>query len=213
MNALEPAFSDVRLHVNKELFVLRTTDGKNTLSINRKTNAISTTFGEAENTCISGDSGCIVHGLLGSLKMLSGNYLVVIKERIFVAEIFGNKIYRMAEPMLLPYCIDIDSVLTNDQQRDERYINLKYLLMQFRRYLDLLKLTFSNQAFYFSYTYDVTTHLQNWFKSEKTSLWREADDHFMWNKYLARDLIEMHADGWIIPIIRGCNFFTFLISI
>jgi hypothetical protein len=81
-----------------------------------------------------------------------------------------------------------------------------------RRYIDLLKLTFSNQAFYFSYTLDMTTHLQNWFKSEKKSLWREADDHFMWNKHLSRDLIAANADGWIIPIIRGCMLFNIFLT-
>jgi hypothetical protein len=118
----KPAFSDVHLHTNKDLFVFRTTDSKNTLTINRKTNVVSTVAGEAENACIKGDAGTIVHGVLGTLKMLSGNYLVVIRERLLVAELFGNKIYRIGEPMFIPYCIDIESVLNEEQLTDERLV-------------------------------------------------------------------------------------------
>jgi hypothetical protein len=119
----EPAFSDVRLHTNKDLFVFRTTDGKNTLSVNRKSNVVSTVVGEAENACIKGDAGSVVHGVLGTLKMLSGNYLVVIRERLLAGQIFGNKIYRIGEPLIMPFCIDIESVLNAEQLSDERYTN------------------------------------------------------------------------------------------
>jgi hypothetical protein len=189
------AFTDARLHTNKDLFVL--VSGNSVLSINRKTNAVSTVSSEAEQSCIRGDGGVLVHGILGTIKFPSGNYLVVIKERLEVAEIFGNKIYRIVTPLFIPFAIDVERVLSAELLQDER------------QYLDLLKSTFYNQAFYLSYTYDMTTHLQNWFKSDKKSLWREADDHFMWNKYLARDLITAEADGWIVPMIRGCMFTCF----
>ncbi|KAL0478754.1 phosphatidylinositide phosphatase [Acrasis kona] len=183
-DTLSPAFSDINLFSSKDSFFLRTLDGKNSLTIDRKTGSVSN-----QNADVSGLNSTTVYGVLGNIKLLSGHYLLLIKKRALVSEIFGNKIYRIVETMLLPYG-NIETLKETDRIDEERYVSL-------------LKSTFRAETFYYSYSYDMTIHTQNWFKSEKKSLWREADDHFWWNKYLSKDLIAANAEGWIIPVIRG----------
>jgi len=184
-STLSPAFSDIDLFSSKDSFVLRTKDGKNTLTIDRKTGAISTQLVSQP----VGQNSTVVYGVLGSIKLLSGHFLIVIKKQALVTELFGNKIYRIVETMLLPYG---DAASLSEASRIDE-----------ERYTSLLKSTFQAETFYYSPSYDMTIHTQNWFKSEKKSLWRDADDHFWWNKYLSKDLVAVDAEGWILPVIRG----------
>lgn len=69
--------------------------------------------------------------------------------------------------------------------------------------MDLLKATFSTQAFYFSYTLDLTTNLQTWYGLNRDL--SNADELFWWNKWISTGLREAGCKGWIIPLMRGCK--------
>jgi phosphatidylinositol 4-phosphatase len=81
--------------------------------------------------------------------------------------------------------------------------------------LDLITQHFSNNTFYFSYTYNLTNTLQrNAVKETATPdspLWQLSDDRFFWNKYLQSPLIHFRhscaesstIDAFILPLMFG----------
>ena len=80
----------------------------------------------------------------------------------------------------------------------------------------MLNSVLSCNAFYYSYTYDLTCTLQhnfqNRYQSQNSSsssstsspaLWKTCDPIFCWNYSLSKSLMSNQLDDWIIPVIRG----------
>ena len=89
-------------------------------------------------------------------------------------------------------------------------------------YLNLLKTLLKTGPMYFSYSLDLTNSFQRQGQSDSSApLWKRADDHFFWNKFIQSDLIDFSlgtgfgssprrdggqqagADAFILPVMFG----------
>lgn len=180
----------VHLWSLSDFFILQTST-KDFLCIDRKTGSFSTTSNVSLDM-LPPTAAIKCFGIVGTIRLLRGNYLIIITEREQVGMIAGHIIYKLTKVDILPYDTRVN-ILSPQQEEDEK------------RYLDLLENCFATKSFYFSYTMDLTCNLQS--QRKESALWKTADDHFFWNQYLSKDLLEAKLDKWIIPMIRGCNFF------
>lgn len=178
----------VHLWSLSDFFILQTST-KEILCIDRKTATFSTTP-EISLDKLPSTAAIKCFGIVGTIRLLRGNYLIIITEREQVGSIAGNVVYRLTKVDILPYDTRVH-MLSPQQEEDEK------------RYLELLESCFASKAFYFSYTMDMTCNLQS--QRKDSALWKTAEDHFFWNNYLCKDLLEAKLDKWILPMIRGCN--------
>lgn len=133
-------------------------------------------------------------GLLGSINLLAGRYLVIATQRELVGYIGGHAIWRLAKAELLPYCRSMLH-LSAEKQSDN---NL---------YLGMVEQVLSTPFFYFSYSYDITHSIQRlhdigpdfW----QQSLWERADQRFVWNGYILQPFKNLHLKKFCLPLLHG----------
>ncbi|KAI9598348.1 SacI homology domain-containing protein [Syncephalis fuscata] len=138
------------------------------------------------------------HGILGTIRLLSGNYLIVITDRQWVGCLDGHDIYTIKDTQLFRYARS-DAHLTPRQKADEEV------------YVRLLKAALAFPSYYFSFTYNLTQSIQRESTIPVRSdqpLWERSKDRFFWNRHLQRDLIELaqkspEAGAYIMPVIFG----------
>ncbi|KAI8053987.1 SacI homology domain-containing protein [Syncephalis plumigaleata] len=138
------------------------------------------------------------YGILGTIRLVSGNYLIIITDRQWVGCLDGHDIYTITGTELLRYAPSIGH-LNPRQKADEE------------AYLRLLKNALDFPGYYFSFTYNLTQCLQRESSIPVRSdqpLWERSNDRFFWNRHLQRDLIELaqripEAGNYIMPVIFG----------
>ncbi|XP_037873906.1 phosphatidylinositol-3-phosphatase SAC1 [Bombyx mori] len=135
-----------------------------------------------------------VCGFLGSIKLISGLYLVVAKYRILVGKINGHEIYQLAGTDIIPYTRST-SHLTTQQIADNN------------TYERMIRAALETPGIYFSYSYDLTHTLQRLHAVtpdfHKMSLANRADTRFLWNRHLLRDYSHDQFSRFALPIIQG----------
>ncbi|KAG2391841.1 hypothetical protein C9374_013326 [Naegleria lovaniensis] len=172
-----------------ENFILRGKEAS--LQINRSNNKLSLMNSKDVQT----DAKPVhrVSAVLGSIQLLAGRYLIVVKESVPVAKIDKiHTIYCVSEVKIIPY---YQKPVSPQHSVDES------------KYLELLTTILNDGTFYFSYTYDATISTQNWFQLAPSMNYvgEKSDEHFLWNGYLASDFTRQGeaAQGWFVPLIRG----------
>ena len=133
-------------------------------------------------------------GLLGSIKLLAGRYLVIVTQRELVGYIASHAIWRLAKAELLPYARSMLH-LTQEQVADNN------------TYLNMVEQVLSTPYHYFSYSYDLTHSLQRLHgfgpHSWKLSLLERADARFVWNKHLLSPFKRPEFHHFGLPLIHG----------
>ncbi|KAK0425805.1 hypothetical protein QR680_009396 [Steinernema hermaphroditum] len=137
-----------------------------------------------------------IFGIVGVVKLISGNGLIIIKRAELVGEINGHDIWTILETEVIPYKKGTMH-LTEKQRRFNKH------------FIDMIQLVLSTGGFYYSTTFDITRTFQ-WLSENATpgfrdlSLMERADDRFVWNRYLSAQFI---ADGrlgkYTLPIMHG----------
>lgn len=133
-------------------------------------------------------------GVLGTINLLAGRYLVIAVQRELVGYIGGHAIWRLVKTELLPYFRSLLH-LNNEKQNDN---NL---------YLNMIEQVLSTPFHYFSYSYDLTHSIQRlhdispdfWLQS----LWERADHRFVWNKNLLQDFKSVSNKLFCLPMLHG----------
>src|SRR5689334_9583476 len=96
-------------------------------------------------------------------------FMIVISECKLAAKILGSEVYCITDTQFLPFS-NIDGLDMIERQ------NLDKATMEFRKWLQ-------GNAFYFSYSYDITTRAQETAQEEKgTQMWARSDIRFFWNR-------------------------------
>ncbi|KAJ8929754.1 hypothetical protein NQ314_017529 [Rhamnusium bicolor] len=133
-------------------------------------------------------------GLLGSINLLAGCYLVIATQRELVGYVAGHAIWRLAKTELLPYCKSLLH-LNAEQQLDN---NL---------YLNMVEQVLSTPFHYFSYSYDITHSIQRLHDISpefwQQSLWDRADQRFVWNGYLLQSFKHLELKNFCLPLLQG----------
>ncbi|RKP09538.1 SacI homology domain-containing protein [Thamnocephalis sphaerospora] len=138
------------------------------------------------------------HGILGTMSLLSGNYLIAITGRSRIGSIDGHDIYGISDTQIFRYARS-DAHLSAQQKADEA------------RYLSLLRSALGAEGYYFSYTYDLAQSQQRQAglgSLISRPLWERAEDRFFWNRFLQKSLIELAQQlpgvgEYIMPVIFG----------
>lgn len=133
-------------------------------------------------------------GLLGSIKLLAGSYLVIATHRELVGYIAGHGVWRLAGTQLIPY-FRSTLHLSPEQLKD----NVDYV--------NMIELVLSTPYYYFSYTYDITHTLQRLHTITPDfmvqSLLERADQRFVWNNFLLNNFRSPEFRNFSLPIILG----------
>ncbi|CAF1109646.1 unnamed protein product [Adineta steineri] len=136
-----------------------------------------------------------IHGIIGIINLISGPYLIVITSKVRIGDINAQAIYKVQTTDIIPYARNM-SHLNEYQQK----YNTKYLSM--------IELVLRTEAFYFSYTYDITHTFQRLQTSppdfHSTPFIERADQRFVWNRYLLTQLTSNRAAArFALPLIHG----------
>ena len=104
-------------------------------------------------------------------------YIIVITKAQPMGRLKGHMVYKIIATEFLP----LHERALHDPDEDT--------------YLNLLKTLLKNGPMYFSYSLDLTNNFQRQAQSDPSApLWKRADDHFFWNKFIQSDLIEFAID-------------------
>ncbi|CAH0403194.1 unnamed protein product [Chilo suppressalis] len=135
-----------------------------------------------------------VCGFLGTIKLISGLYLVVAKYRILVGRLNGHDIYQLAGSDIIPY-VRSTTHLTNKQIEDNS------------TYEKMVRAALESPGMYFSYSYDLTHTLQRLHSVapdfHMMSITARADQRFLWNGHLLKDFSQQQYARFALPIIQG----------
>ncbi|KAG6003831.1 hypothetical protein E4U54_000624 [Claviceps lovelessii] len=142
---------------------------------------------------------CTTWGIIGFIKFTGPYYMLLITKKSTVAMIGGHYIYQVEGTELIP-------LISGKTKPGLRSTNEQ-------RFLGILNNMDLTKSFYYSYSYDITTTLQQNIKRERENLSKglppSLDDDlntmFIWNSYLLEPAIKgmSAAYDWCRPIIHG----------
>jgi len=141
-----------------------------------------------------------IEGVLGIIQLLRCRYLIVMTSSKHVATLQGYPVRHLVDSKIIPFETAAEHPLTKEQEADEK------------RYLHMVQRVLRCGYFYFSYDYDLTLNTQRIAairadaKLSSESIVSRADKRFMWNHFLSTELLEAHADEFIIPVMNGYVF-------
>ncbi|VDN09040.1 unnamed protein product [Dibothriocephalus latus] len=119
-----------------------------------------------------------IYGILGTIRLLSGRYLLTVDKRELVGKLFGHKIYRALECSVHPFAKS-----TSNLNEEEMEIETTYV--------EMLKHVLGIEGFYFSHTYDLTLTQQRLSElgpdAKRQNLFERAERRFVWNGFLLDD--------------------------
>ncbi|KAF5199854.1 Phosphoinositide phosphatase sac8 [Thalictrum thalictroides] len=188
-------FDEMELLQFPDKFVIRSTNSsQNAFSINRTDGNIETIIGDSSSWIPTKVS--IIYGVVGTIRLLAGTYILVITSRKEVGSYVGFPVFRIMS-MKFMACNATLRLSSYQEKKDEAY------------FMTLLRTVESTPGLYYSYETDLTLNLQQTRKlakgRESKPLWKQADPRFVWNRNLLDELIECKLDAFIIPLIQG-NF-------
>ncbi|EDV39515.2 uncharacterized protein Dana_GF24443, isoform A [Drosophila ananassae] len=182
-------FDDMNLYITPESFIVEPNEGAEVLIIGRldKVTKVHPAGGQLANLRPTRR----ICGVLGTIHLLSCDYLLVATHRIFVGVLNGAIIWRLAGYDIIPY-------IPNAIQRKEN-----------ETYLRLLRQTLDTKYFYFSYRYDLTHSLQRQRElgpfrgANSTGLFQRADQRFVWNGYVLQQFGCEKMHRFQLPLLLG----------
>ncbi|CAA9998723.1 unnamed protein product [Nesidiocoris tenuis] len=188
--------SDLRLLTTDEKFyILPAANPNNVLVIDRVSEEIRVEPSKIPIPAVASETR--IKGVLGIIKLISCNYLVVITEGIKVGENQNgfSVIWKVKKVELISYAKSTTH-LSSEQSR----LNNEYYL--------LFLSVFANNDFYYSYTYDLShtvQRLQHLSPEQLAgSMLGRSESRFVWNAYMLSNLSSVEGTGrYLLPIING----------
>ncbi|KAG6453894.1 phosphatidylinositol-3-phosphatase SAC1 [Manduca sexta] len=186
---------DIKLYTTSDKFYFEPTiNPTEIMVIDRTTGEASVKDINAVKIPIPANAYRPVCGFLGSIKLVSGLYLVVAKYRILMGKLNGHDIFQLAGADIIPYARSTTH-LTNKQIEDNS------------TYEKMVRAALETPGIYFSYGHDLTHSLQRLHSVgpdfHKMSLANRADSRFLWNGHLLRDYSHEQFSRFALPLIEG----------
>ncbi|XP_075985235.1 phosphatidylinositol-3-phosphatase SAC1 [Anticarsia gemmatalis] len=186
---------DIKLYTTSDKFYLEPTiNPTEIMVIDRVTGEASVKEFGTVKIPIPANAYRPVCGFLGTIKLISGLYLVVAKYRILIGKLNGHDIYQLAGTDIIPYARSTTH-LTSKQIEDNA------------TYERMVRAALDTPGIYFSYGYDLTHSLQRLHSVtpdfHKMSLANRADARFLWNGFLLRDYTQQEFARFTLPLIQG----------
>uniref|UniRef100_A0A4W3I7B6 Phosphatidylinositol-3-phosphatase SAC1 n=1 Tax=Callorhinchus milii TaxID=7868 RepID=A0A4W3I7B6_CALMI len=136
-----------------------------------------------------------VYGIMGTIRLVAGMYLIVITKKQKVGDMFTHPIWKATEFDIISYKKTVLH-LTDMQMQDNK------------TFLAMLNGVLNTDGFYFSTSYDLTHTLQRLANTspefQEMSLLERADQRFVWNGHLLREFAaqpELHR--FAVPVVHG----------
>lgn len=188
-------YDDMKLYVTPDNFYIEpTVNPREVLVIDRISGTPQVVDRSRLKTPIADGIYRPVCGILGTIRLLTGNHLVVVTHRVKVGKINGQDVYQMAGTDIIPYA-NTTVQLMGQQMEDNR------------QYLKMIATMLETPYFYFSYEYDLTHTLQRLFNTSpeflQMSLMERADPRFLWNSHLLHDFKAPQFKRFALPIVMG----------
>ncbi|KAM7382348.1 hypothetical protein PAMP_002081 [Pampus punctatissimus] len=119
-------------------------------------------------------------GLMGTIRLVAGVYLVVITKKKKVGDLLGHAVWKALDFDIISYKKTILH-LTDNQMQDNK------------TFLSMINNVLHTDGFYFATDYDLTHTLQRLANTspefQEMSLLERADQRFVWNGHLLREFI------------------------
>uniref|UniRef100_A0A4W6CE20 SAC1 like phosphatidylinositide phosphatase b n=1 Tax=Lates calcarifer TaxID=8187 RepID=A0A4W6CE20_LATCA len=119
-------------------------------------------------------------GLMGTIRLVAGMYLVVITKKQKVGDLLGHAVWKAVDFDIISYKKTILH-LTDNQMQDNK------------TFLSMINHVLHTDGFYFATDYDLTHTLQRLANTspefQEMSLLERADQRFVWNGHLLREFI------------------------
>ncbi len=137
----------------------------------------------------------ICQGILGSIRLVSGYYLVVLTSKLSVGTLLNHEIYRVGHVQLMPYTRN-EQTLTETENRSNEFAK------------KMIQSVLQTEYFYFSYTYDLTQSLQQLNNTNpdyaNSPLYNRADPKYVWNKFMLQTLDKRQEfSQYMLPLMHG----------
>uniref|UniRef100_A0A5K3F4E9 Phosphatidylinositol-3-phosphatase SAC1 n=1 Tax=Mesocestoides corti TaxID=53468 RepID=A0A5K3F4E9_MESCO len=142
------------------------------LVIDRVTNTVSVSSFDLEHYESVMPRPAIIYGILGTVRLLSGRFLMTIDKCELVGNLFGHQIFKVTASSLRPFAKSTAHLNKMELEAETAYINMLTFVLQV-------------DGFYFSNTYDLTVSQQRISEfgpeTRNTSLFERAEKQFLWN--------------------------------
>nr|DAD25082.1 TPA_asm: hypothetical protein HUJ06_026546 [Nelumbo nucifera] len=135
-----------------------------------------------------------IFGVVGTLKLLTRSYILVITERECVGSYLGHPIFKVKSLKILPCDGSLHSSPTEQKKMETEFSVL-------------LNAAERMHGLYFSYDINLTLSAQRLHnlgdESNALPLWRQVDPRFVWNNYMLEVLIDNQLDPYLLPVVQG----------
>ncbi|KAL1536889.1 phosphoinositide phosphatase SAC6-like isoform X1 [Salvia divinorum] len=144
-----------------------------------------------------------IFGVVGTLKLLAGSYLLVITGRESAGNYVDKPIFRISSMKIFPCDISLKHA-TEEHKRMES------------EFSQLLHIAENTPGLYFSYDVNLTLSLQRLHdlseESKLLPLWKQADPRFLWNSYISEFLVDNKLDPYLLPVMQGFKSFQYALG-
>lgn len=192
MSYSSDVYDDLNLYITPEKFYIQPKSSSRLLVIDRISGALSS---QSNSGQVPASSSCREFcGVLGSIRLLAGQYLVLATQREYVGSIAGHIVWCLTGTELIPY-FRSTLHLNAEQQADNT------------TYLNMIEQVLATPYLYFSYSYDLTHTMQRLhgtgpdFLSQ--SLLERGDQRFVWNGFLLKSLRRAEFKNFCLPLVQG----------
>ncbi|XP_066255280.1 phosphatidylinositol-3-phosphatase SAC1 [Euwallacea similis] len=190
--SVSDVYNDVTLYITAEKFYLEPKSSDELLVIDRASEVV--TLERNSGQIPPAHSRKDFCGLLGSINLLAGRYLVLLTQRDLVGYIAGHPIWKLVKAELVPY------------SRSLLHLNNEKLVDN-NAYLSMVEHTLATPSFYFSYSYDITHSIQRLHDISpdfwQQSLLERADSRFVWNRHLLEQFQDPNFRRFALPLMLG----------
>jgi hypothetical protein len=132
-----------------------------------------------------------VHGVIGTINLIAGPYLIVVTACTKVGEISGHSIFRIDSSDLIPHSKTLRH-LTDEQVGFNN------------TYLSMVKSVLSTPHFYYSPSYDLSHTCQRLATASLSGSLDRADSRFVWNKSLLSEWnTRSELKKYCLPVVHG----------
>ncbi|EUB61703.1 Phosphatidylinositide phosphatase SAC1 [Echinococcus granulosus] len=147
-----------------------------------------------------------IYGILGTMRLLSGRFLMTIDRCELVGNLFGHQIFQVTSASLHPFAKSMSHLSAVEMEAETAFVNMLTFMLQMK-------------GMYFSNTYDLTVSQQRLSEfgpeCRNMSLFERADKQFLWNNIQLQDwsqVLEAAAESsglpfnisnYLTPVILG----------
>ncbi|XP_071449003.1 phosphatidylinositol-3-phosphatase SAC1-B isoform X2 [Hetaerina americana] len=182
------------LYTTPEKFFIEPTCASNELLIiDRVSQEVCVKANQGQTLPIS--SGKPICGVMGTIRLLAGQYLIVITNKNKVGEINGQSIWQVAECDIISYTRTLSHITEKQIQENKVY-------------LSMVEAALNVPFLYFSYTYDITHTLQRLHNTSpeflQMPIHERADTRFVWNGHLLQEFsVQQELHPYCLPVMHG----------